>query len=216
MGSEEALPQRIERAGTDVSVNDADRGQREWKQRPASTSCRPTRLPSRSACHSTTKRKWPGGAPGLRIASGRVGRSGSCLSGSAPFADERQLHDATFRSADLAERRRTFDVPPRCFMPARRTEQRHASVAEVQKRIVSVQAADESPQLRHYRGISACRVGRIRSHDLRTPMLVPCRLGRFLSPTWSAFAASRLRRDRSFGLPATGISRGVPERPSRK
>ena len=143
----------------------------------------------------TVPRKRKGQAVRLACES-RVAASGVpavCLSGSAPFADERQLHDATFRSADLAARRRTFDVPPRCLIPARRTEQRHASVAEVQKRIVSVQAADEASQLRHYGGISACRVGRIRSHDLRTPMLVPCRLGRFLSPTWSAcrrFAAS--------------------------
>ncbi len=99
--------------------------------------------------------------------------SAAVFSGDAALADERHPHDASFgpdsvalnsaalNSAapnSLAARRRALDVPARCFVPARRTQQRHAALSEMQQRVVSVQTANQPPQLRYDAGgISAYR-----------------------------------------------------------
>jgi hypothetical protein len=110
----------------------------------------------RSSMALTVPRKTKGQAVRLAftvVCGGRAAAVSSAFLGDAALADERHLHDATIGSGSaapnsLAVRRRALHVPARCFVPARRAQQRHASLSEVQQRVVSMQTANEPPQLR--------------------------------------------------------------------
>ena len=65
----------------------------------------------------------------------------------AALADKRHPHDARFGPRGVPPYRRTLHVPPGRFVPARRTQQRHAALREVEQRVVPVEAADKLPQL---------------------------------------------------------------------
>lgn len=104
------------------------------------------------------------------------GRRGKTLRDAA-LADERHPHDAGLRRGRFTACRRSFHVPAWRFVTARRTEQRHTAVAEVQQRIVPVQAADELPHLSanppHHSRSLGMPLHRIRSHDCVPLQVLP-------------------------------------------